>query len=286
VSSSSRVAIAVLVIVAVGGAFIWWRRHPVMRRPAPPVTRPVAPAAPPTRPAPAKPAIVHPLEPSTAPSRGALPALDDSDPYLKNALGDLLGRKSVMSFLIVDSFARRFVATVNNLATDDTSAGMWPVHPTVGHLDTEPRPGGGSVIGTRNADRYATFVRFVEGVDTQRAVALYVRLYPLLQRAYEDLGFPGMYFNDRVVEVIDHLLATPEPAEPIKVKLVEVNGLVRPPGRGGLYLFEDPALEASSSGQKILLRIGRESSRKLKAKLSEIRQLITKGSGARLPGNR
>ena len=79
-------------------------------------------------------------------------------------------------------------------------------------------------IGARNGERYAPFVRFVDGIDARRAVALYLRVYPLLQQAYEDLGYPGKYFNDRVVEVIDNLLATPTPAGPIAVKRFVADG--------------------------------------------------------------
>ena len=75
-------------------------------------------------------------------------------------------------------------------------------------------------------------------------MALYVRLYPLFQRAYEELGYPGQYFNDRVVEVIDSLLATPNVTEPIKVKRITVDGGA-PSAGGGLYVFEDLSLEAS-----------------------------------------
>ena len=50
----------------------------------------------------------------------------------------------------------------------------------------------------------------MESVDTGRLAALYVRFYPLFQQAYRDLGYPNGYFNDRLVEVIDHLLVTPE----------------------------------------------------------------------------
>ena len=38
---------------------------------------------------------------------------------------------------------------------------------------------------------------------------MYKQYYPLFQQAYVDLGYPEGYFNDRLVEVIDHLLATP-----------------------------------------------------------------------------
>jgi hypothetical protein len=65
---------------------------------------------------------------------------------------------------------------------------------------------------------------------------------------------------DRVVEVIDHLLATPEIEEPLRLIQPRV-----------LYEFADPKLQKLSGGQKILLRMGPANLRKLKAKLREIR---------------
>jgi len=37
----------------------------------------------------------------------------------------------------------------------------------------------------------------------------------LFQQSYEDLGYPGQYFNDRLVEVIDDMLKTPDVQGPI-----------------------------------------------------------------------
>jgi hypothetical protein len=270
-------------LALVGGAFYWGSRHASAPPPSLPPAPVIAPVAPPPPPPAPEPVIRHPIETPPAP-RAALPALDDSDDYLKKALDELLGRKSVLSFVLVDGLARRFVATVNNLATDSATAQMWPVRRTDGHFETEAQAGS-SAISARNADRYAAFVAFVTSVDTQRAVSLYVRLYPLFQRAYTDLGFPDKYFNDRLVEVIDNLLATPDLAEPIKVKLVTVEGAARPPGAGGLYVFDDPALEARSSGQKILLRMGRANAAKLKAKLTDLRRRIAQGPVARAAHN-
>ena len=232
----------------------------------------VAPAAPPPAAAPpAAPAIRHPL--SAAPA-GGLPSLDRSDSYVENALVELLGQKKIRAFLHLDGAVRRFVATVDNLATGDAPATLWPVQTMPGKFETEPRDGG-LAIAARNGDRYAPFVRFVDGIDARRAVALYLRVYPLVQQAYEDLGYPGKYFNDRVVEVIDNLLATPTPEGPIAVKRFAADGgSSSGSSRGGLYVYADPALEASPAGQKILLRMGRDNAATLMAKLREIRALI------------
>ena len=262
---------AFVVLLALCGGVFWWRRHqvaPVAVTQAPPP--PPSPVAPPPTLAPPAPAIRHPLPASSA---GGLPSLDGSDAYLDNALADLLGRKKVREFLHLEGVARRFVATVNNLATDDASASLWPVKPTEGRFETEAR-GNGTVIAAHNAERYAPFVRFAQEIDARRAVALYVRVYPLLQKAYEDLGFPGKYFNDRVVEVLDNLLATPTPAEPIAVKRLAPDG--GPPG-SGLYVYDDAALETASAGQKILLRMGHDNAAVLTGKLREIRaQLVAR----------
>jgi hypothetical protein len=263
----------VLLLVAAGGLF-WWKHQQGQPAPAAPPAPVVAPPAPaPAPPPPAAPAIRHPVP--SAHGEGALPSLDESDHYIRNALVELLGRRAVSTFLRLEGAARRFVATANNLATDDASASLWPVATTPGHFQTETRDGA-LVIAAGNADRYKPFVRFAEELDAARAVHLYFRLYPLLQRAYEDLGYPGKYLNDRVVEVIDNLLATPKVAGPIRVKRIGADG-----GGAGtaLYLYEDSALESATAGQKILLRMGTENASHLMSKLTELRAQIAAGPG-------
>jgi Protein of unknown function (DUF3014) len=276
---SRGAVIAVVVLLAAAGGFLGWRQahRPA---PAPPAAAPppVAPPPAPPPPPPPAPAIRNPVPAAAAP--GGLPSLDQSDGYVKKALVDLVGRKPVSTFFQLDGALRRFVATVNNLDTDGATAELWPVNRTPGRFETETRDGA-TVPSAHNAERYAPFVRVAAGIDTGRAVALYVRLYPLLQRVYEDLGHPGAYLNDRVVTVIDNLLATPNVSGPIRVKRV-----VAPDGGtgggAGLYLFEDPALESATAGQKILLRMGADNRSKLMAKLTELRAQIATGP----PGHR
>jgi hypothetical protein len=133
----------------------------------------------------------------------------------------------------------------------------------------------GPLIGTTNHACCAAFVSLVDGTDSRRAVAICRGLYPLFQSAYEDLGFSGRHFNDRLVDVIDHLLATPEPTESLTVQLVDVKGSVPSLRPWVRYEFSDPELEARSAGQKLLLRIGLEHQRRLKAKLAAVRRLVT-----------
>jgi hypothetical protein len=264
---------AFVVLLAVGGGLLWWRHQRPAAQVVPAPAPTIAPAAaPPAATPPAAPAIRHPLPPAAG---GGLPSLDSSDSYLERALVDLLGRKKVRELLHVDDAVRRFVATVDNLGTGDAPASRWPVKTTEGRFEADPGQGA-MAIGARNGDRYLPFVRLVDGLDARQAVALYLRVYPLLQQAYEDLGYPGKYFNDRVVEVIDSLLATPTPAGPIAVKRFTADG----GSSSGLYVFVDPALEASPAGQKLLLRMGPDNAARLRAKLRELRPLLVAGPGS------
>ncbi len=277
--------IPVVVIVAIlAAAFGWW--HWSLQKEVPPETPPTA-AAPQPQPAPADvpappPVATGPQNPmdNLAEPDKALPPLNDADARVTSALNELLGRKAVTSFLQIDNFVRRAVATVDNLPREHATARLWPVLPTPQRFAVQ---GAGEVktISPDNGARYTPFVLFVESIDAARAAALYARLYPLFQEAYQELGYPDRYFNDRLVAVLDHLLKTPEPAGPIQVKLTEVKGETPSESPWLRYEFADPQLEALSAGQKILIRMGPVNERRMKARLAEFRRLVATGAAAK-----
>jgi hypothetical protein len=120
-----------------------------------------------------------------------------------------------------------------------------------------------TTIGAQNALRYRAYIVAMEGVEAKRLVATYVQLYPLFQAAYQELGYPNGYFNDRLIEAIDDMLAAPDVAQP---KLAQPKVL---------YEFADPALEELSAGRKILVRMGPENAKRVKDKLRAIRRELT-----------
>lgn len=219
----------------------------------------------------------HAIEAITPPPEAPLPPLADTGTAVSDALVDLLGRHQVLSFLDERNFARHVVATVDNLARSHSASRLWPVLPAPGRFLVSERDGA-SYMAEANAQRYAAFVRFVSAIDPDAAVALYVRMYPMLQEAYVDLGYPGRYFNNRLVEVIDQLLATPDLSGPVQLILPEVKGPGDAPRPWVRYQFADPTLERRPAGQKILMRMGPENARQLKAKLRQILQRIAPGS--------
>ncbi len=286
--NKSRVLLVVLLVAVLLGAagyYFWQQQQATPPAPVPtstPVAGPVTPAVVTPLPSttPAAPVVQHPvqaIETPPAPAPRPLPPLDASDAQVRSELIDWLGRKDVQGFLQLEGFVRRVVATVDNLGLEHAPPSRWPVQTTPGRFTTLPAADGqGEVISPDNERRYTPFVLFVESLDLQRAVQLYVRLYPLFQQAYEELGYPGKHFNDRLVAVIDLLLATPVQDGPLAVTLLEVKGPI-PSERPWLrYEYRDPALESLSAGQKILIRSGPVNHRRLKARLLQIRKLVTR----------
>lgn len=263
------VALAALVLAAAMGAYYYYFVSSHMPAPAP-VAPPAPPSAPeqPTAPPAAAPApeIEHPVEaPKAAPGEivAPLPGLRDSDPAARDEMIGLVGAKAFAAYFYPEKIVLRIVATVDNLPRHAAPARMMPVKPVAGRFEIL---GGDdqAVISPKNAARYTPYVRVAQAVDAKKLVAVYSRFYPLFQEAYRQLGYPNGYFNDRLIQCIDDLLAAPEPDGPIKLTQPKV-----------LYEFADPDFEALSAGQKIMIRMGLDNERKIKAKLREIRSALT-----------
>jgi hypothetical protein len=223
--------------------------------------------APPAKPVAAVPAPVavpdddtakHPVPPSDA--QEPLPPLNESDVPIQDALMDLFGKDSVERIFNPQDLVRHFVVSVDNLPEQKVAERIRPVKPVPGKFQvsgSEEAP----VLDPANYERYKPMVQMIQAIDAKRLVASYARYYPLFQEAYESLGHPPKYFNDRLVEVIDHLLTTPDVLDPIVLARPNVQ-----------YEFADSKLESLAAGQKVLIRMGSANATAVKAKLRELRR--------------
>jgi hypothetical protein len=248
---------ALVVLIAAGGWYYLRHRSAAVA----PVAQPATSTVPQT---PAEPAIQHPLPPTAeGGDLGPVPALADSDAALRAALTQLAGADAVSSYLRPDAIIRNLVVTIDNLPRQKIAVEKRPLNVTAGTFLAN----GDELHATldrRNFDRYKQLVTVINHLDMAKIAQLYTHFYPLFQEAYQNLGYPNGYFNDRLVGVIDVLLATPQPSGPIE--------LVQP---NVMYTFADPALEARPAGQKLLMRMGPDNAAAIKAKLTELRALIT-----------
>src|SRR3989338_11162958 len=250
----NRIVVAVVVIVVgIIAAYFYWQQQ--QRQPEPVPVQAILPAPPPP-----EPVVQQVIE--AVPAQPPLPELPDSDKFMLDTLAGLVGNKSLMKLFYTERIIRKIVATIDNLPHERVPLSVMPVSPAPGAFITEGAEGD-KTISPKNAARYAIYVKIAEAIDARKLVEVYVRLYPLFQQAYEELGYPEGYFNDRLLGALDDLLAAPDLKEPVKLVQPKV-----------FYQFADPGLEARSAGQKILMRIGGKNGAIIKAKLREINRQV------------
>lgn len=156
----SRWLISAVLVLGLGGiGYLWWQKQQG------PALVPIAATAPTTTtdaaatvsrapdPVPSAP-VNYPAE-AIAPAQGApepLPPLANDDKAVSEAVTELLGRAQVLSFLDLGDFARRVVATVDNLARGDAASRLWPVAPAPARSLVVEQNGVTTIAGG-NADR-------------------------------------------------------------------------------------------------------------------------------------
>jgi hypothetical protein len=256
------------VLLAVGAAVALWLYWLQVRPPkTEPATLPAVVAEPQVVPGPLHPVPEADLSTSEGTELVPLPPLDQSDAYFKLELANALD-EGIDEWLVASGVIEKIVATVDSLPREHVAEKIRPITKIDAPFGVDNQDEGDNfTISPGNYDRYDVLVDMAVAADVSAMADLYRRFYPLFQSAYQNLGYPDGYFNDRLVEVIDHLLATPEPGNALE--------LVQP---NVMYEYADPAFENLSSGQKMLLRIGDEHRAEVKDVLRQARGLIAQMS--------
>lgn len=254
-------AIVVIVVVALAA---WWY---FTRVPGVDFSRqgpaPSGPAKASTAPEP----IEHPIsEAQTGPAPATttpLPPLDTSDDAVASALASIPGADGLAGLLLSRGLIPHIVATVDALPRRTIGASILPLRTPKGTFAVDTSSGKPMLDSTDFA-RYDPYMKIAEAVDPRTLVTWYVHWYPLFQEAYRQLGYPQGYFNDRLIQAINDMLAAPNARPPVALVATA----------DGHYAFADPTWESLSVGQKLMIRIGPEHERTLKAKLRSIRALL------------
>jgi len=205
-----------------------------------------------------------------------LPMLADSDALVLENLMEIVGEPAVIRYVVSDNVISRIVATVDTLGSRQVPGVVQVVNGPATAFAATPldqpeqvmRNEEGDeipqfIINPANSERYTPYVELFEAVDASDWVEVYRSYHPLFLQAYRQMGYSEGSFDDRLMVIIDEMLATPVVSDPV--------GLMKPEA---YYLFTDERLEALTAGQKIMLRMGTENAERIKAKLREIRALL------------
>jgi hypothetical protein len=147
-------------------------------------------------------------------------------------------------WLLTKDLIRKFVVSVDNVANGLSPKPHIDFYEPAGDFRVA-RTKTGTFVDPASYTRYAAVVGIIQSLDVTAAARLYRAVDPLIQEAYNELGYPGVDFDDTLVRAMGELLETPVVDGPVRLEQKVLS-----------YAMTDPALEGLSPAQKQLLRLG------------------------------
>jgi len=256
-NKSILIVAAVIVILLLGAGVLYWQ---YTRPPAVPPTVEPPKAETPSQPPPG--AEVKVAEEKEVPPQPEvkLPALDQSDDFVRQMLKNLSPHGKLGEWLKIKNIIRVFVAAVDNIAN-----GKSP-RPQLGFLSPGQafqvnEKGERIYLDPKGYGRFDIITDAFVSFSSSRAVQVYQKLRPLFQEAYRELGYPQKDFHSTFIQAMNKILDAP---------IVEREILLKEEGKGLNYVFIDDGMESMNGVQKHLLRMGPKNTQKIQQKVREI----------------
>jgi hypothetical protein len=217
-----------------------------------------------TRPTPATPAPTTATEAALGPQRPkpqvtSLPALDDSDTFLRDLVAALSQHPVLARLLATKGLVRGATLAVVQVGDGRTPASPLAVLRPATRLQILGDASGR--IDPASYSRWDGPTSALTSVDPIHAAQLYVNVKPLFDQAYQELGHPNGEFEEAIARAIRTLDDTPQlRADPTLAR------------RAGYFEHEDAALRAILPVQKQLLLVGPDNRRRI---MQWLKQLAT-----------
>ena len=202
--------------------------------------------------------------PTPAPTAAplVLPALDESDDFVREMVTALSAHSELARWLAQTALVRTLTAVTVNVATGESP------RPHLLFLAPKTRfaatragrtlvPDPGSFAG------YDVMADAVASLDPAATAALYRNLEPLFEVAFKDFGMPDTRFRTILHQAIDNLLAVPE--LPADVALVP---------HATSFRYGNPRYEQLSPAQKQFLRMGPKNVKVIQGQLRGFQQAL------------
>lgn len=272
--------VAIVMVIALLGGFIYWYQNQASQEPSQPVAVPEpipapSPAAPEpaAEPVAAEPEPIPPAEPEPRPvqepekpaPQPELPALNDSDSFVSEQIAPVANAE-LTSLIVPDEIVRKTVRAVIGVANNRLVNQYRPVLSPLPTLGVSQISGGIDAeyeLTEANYRRYDKHIALMESIDPATLASLLNTLEPLFDEAYAEQGLTGN-FRQVLIDAIDNILATPEVEKTLILKRPAV-----------MYKYADPELEALPEPQKLMLRIGPDNRAKVKSYLSALKEHLS-----------
>lgn len=187
-----------------------------------------------------------------------LPSLEQSDHFVVDQAKAAFKRISINNILNKDNVARQFVVFVDHIAHGDVARKASPLTAPEQQFDVL-EVSDKTYLNPDSYHRYDIYAGLLEQMSPTAIVDTYVKLMPLLDDAFAELGYEDVSFNQRVRKAIKEIMKAPVIDQPIELTSVSVN-----------YKFKDADLESLPNAQKLMIRMGPDNTRKVKMALKKM----------------
>ena len=186
---------------------------------------------------------------------GPVPPLDASDDFVRALIRQLSQKPEWATWLASGNLIRSFVVSVDKIAVGSSPGKELKPAAPQGKFQTL---GAGSTlrIDPASYDRYNALANAVDAIDPEGAARAYRRLRPLMQQAFDELGYVNLPFDDRLARALGRLVDVPVQEGDVMLKATSVT-----------FQYADPELEELSPAQKHMLRMGPHNMRLVQTKL-------------------
>lgn len=187
---------------------------------------------------------------------------ETADTYARETIETVNGGKALAQFVAGDYIVERAVAIVDALRGGEVPYKLLPVG-----RPSKPFPvsddGLRVTMDPSGFSRYDGFAQWVNGIDVMAIIELLNDYESIATEALSRIGVDDFDIRSAVLAATTEILATPISSEGAELMKREAN-----------WIYMDPELEALSSLQKQVLRMGPENSEIIQAKARELRGAV------------
>jgi hypothetical protein len=204
------------------------------------------------------------IEEDTSPELPPEPTVTEetADAYARDMVESINGGKALAQFVAGDYIVERAVAVVDALRRGEVPYKILPVG-----RPSKPFPisddGLRVTMDPSGFSRYDGFAQWVHGIDMLAIVELLNDYEQIATEALSRMGVVDFDIRSAVLAATTEILATPIAPQSAELMKREAN-----------WVYMDPELEALSSLQKQVLRMGPENSELIQAKARELRGAV------------
>lgn len=187
---------------------------------------------------------------------------ETADAYARETIESVNGGKALAQFVAGDYIVERAVAIVDALRRGEVPYKLLPVG-----RPSKPFPisddGLRVTMDSSGFSRYDVFAQWVNGIDVLAIVELLNEYEQIATEALSRMGVGDFDIRSAVLAATTEILATPIAPESAELMKREAN-----------WVYMDPELEALSSLQKQVLRMGPKNSQIIQEKARELRGAV------------